>query len=36
MMLFAMLVYMATGGLRWRLQGQSPQSPQPISAPAGN
>jgi hypothetical protein len=35
-MLFAMLVYVATGGLRWRLQGQSPQAPQPISAPAGN
>jgi hypothetical protein len=35
-MLFAMLVYIATGGLRWRLQGQSPQPSQPISAPAGN
>jgi hypothetical protein len=35
-MLFAMLVYVATGGLRWRLQGQSPQLPQPISAPSGN
>jgi hypothetical protein len=34
-MLFAMLVYVATGGLRWRIQGQSPQPP-PISAPAGN
>jgi hypothetical protein len=35
-MLFAMLVYVATGGLRWRLQIQSPHPPQPISAPAGN
>jgi hypothetical protein len=35
-MLAAMLIYLASGDLRWRLQGQSPQSPQPISAPAGN
>ena len=35
-MLFAMLVYVATGGLRWRIHGQPQQSPQPISAPAGN
>jgi hypothetical protein len=34
-MLVAMFVYLATGDLRWRLQAQ-PQSPQPISAPAGN
>jgi hypothetical protein len=33
-MLVAMFVYLATGDLRWRLQAQ-PQSPQPISAPAG-
>jgi hypothetical protein len=35
-MLFAMVVYVATGGLRWRISGQPNQSPQPISAPAGN
>jgi hypothetical protein len=35
-MLFAMLVYMATSGLRWRFHGQSPQPQQPISVPAGN
>jgi hypothetical protein len=35
-MLFAMLVYIATGGLRWRISGQPQQSPQPISVPAGN
>jgi hypothetical protein len=34
-MLAAMFVYLASGDLRWRLQAQ-PQSPQPISAPAGN
>jgi hypothetical protein len=35
-MLVAMFVYLATGDLRWRLNGQPRQSPQPISAPAGN
>jgi hypothetical protein len=35
LMLAAMFIYLATGDLRWRLQAQ-PQSPQPISAPAGN
>ena len=35
LMLVAMLVYLATGDLRWRIQAQ-PQSAQPISAPAGN
>jgi hypothetical protein len=35
-MLAAMFVYLATGDLRWRINGQSPQTPQPISAPAGN
>jgi hypothetical protein len=34
-MLAAMLVYLASGDLRWRIQAQ-PQSSQPISAPAGN
>jgi hypothetical protein len=35
-MLFAMLVYVATGGFRWRIHGQPLQPPQPISVPAGN
>jgi hypothetical protein len=35
-MLAAMLVYLMTGDLRWRIHGQSPQPQQPISAPAGN
>jgi hypothetical protein len=35
-MLAAMAVYLMTGDLRWRLNGQPRQSPQPISAPAGN
>jgi hypothetical protein len=36
LMLAAMVVYLMTGDLRWRIHGQSQQSPQPISAPAGN
>jgi hypothetical protein len=35
-MLVAMFIYLATGDLRWRLNGQPRQSPQPISAPVGN
>jgi hypothetical protein len=35
-MLAAMSVYLMTGDLRWRIHGQPQQSPQPISAPAGN
>jgi hypothetical protein len=35
-MLFAMLVYLMTGGLRWRFGGQPPQPSQPISVPSGN
>jgi hypothetical protein len=35
-MLAAMAVYLMTGDLRWRIHGQPQQSPQPISAPAGN
>jgi hypothetical protein len=35
-MLAAMGVYLVTGDLRWRIHGQPQQSPQPISAPAGN
>jgi hypothetical protein len=29
-------VYLMTGDLRWRIDGQPQQSQQPISAPAGN
>jgi hypothetical protein len=36
LMLAAMAVYLMTGDLRWRIGGQPQQSPQPISAPAGN
>jgi hypothetical protein len=35
-MLAAMVVYLMTGDLRWRLNGQPRQSSQPISAPSGN
>jgi len=35
-MLFAMAVYLMTGGFRWRINGQPQQSQQPISVPAGN
>jgi hypothetical protein len=36
LMLVAMGIYVMTGDLRWRIHGQSNQSPQPISAPGGN
>jgi hypothetical protein len=36
LMLTAMLIYLMSGDLRWRIHGQPQQSPQPISAPAGN
>jgi hypothetical protein len=36
LMLVAMGIYLVTGDLRWRLNGRPTQSPQPISAPAGN
>jgi hypothetical protein len=35
-MLAAMAVYLMTGDLCWRIQGQPQQPSQPISAPAGN
>jgi len=35
-MLFAMLVYVMTGGFRWRFNGQPQQPPQPMVVPAGN
>jgi len=36
LMLVAMVVYLMTGDLRWPFHGRPQQSPQPISAPAGN
>jgi hypothetical protein len=35
-MLAAMLIYLMSGDLRWRIHGQPQQPQQPISAPAGN
>jgi len=36
MMLAAMLAYVATGGLRWRIQVKPQQPQQPMSVPSGN